>query len=403
MRAMKESTSFWKKKNPETLRYGRDFLAEHPLRMGEAVDIQGTLGRTLDQEPPASLVDAIVTPFNLKTYYKGEAKGTWREVRNIEGLRNAERTGRQNLPAEVGKRMYEWVEFQNRYVPYAAAREAGKTHSQAMHLVNEIQYNYARQRGGAAAGNFSDNVMRRAFPWWSFTKNNIPYQLAQLINEPGGNTARLLRGINYANRDDASYTPAWLKERASVRLPWTPDDNASFIRQFGLSIEDLSQLGPNPQRAAERFIASATPAISVPYKLLSGRDPFTGRSTKELRGLTGSPLFDTLLYSSPVGRGVSTGQMLADDRTTAGLKLVNFLTGIKIGTYDVEKQRIRDLENAAKQIVEADPDTRSFTQAYVPKAKRAEADPKTLRMLAATQKLRERLKKLNEERAAKGK
>ncbi|MCK9601599.1 MAG: hypothetical protein M0R06_21335, partial [Sphaerochaeta sp.] len=42
MRAMKESTSFWKKKNPETLRYGRDFLAEHPLRMGEAVDIQGT-------------------------------------------------------------------------------------------------------------------------------------------------------------------------------------------------------------------------------------------------------------------------------------------------------------------------------------------------------------------------
>lgn len=388
----------------DELPHFREFLDAKILEGQAAAQVE-SLAKAEGTKLPSSLLDALVEPVKASYPHKYDPNNLigWRGVWS-----NTKVEGRQWLPAEMGSRVHQYVEFANRYVPFAAAMDSGMDAAQAAHLVREIQFDYGRKAGGALKHNFSDDVMKKIFPFWSFTSNNIPYQLRQLFNRPGGGHAQTLRFINQAQRANEGYVPEWMKERVSVRVGGD-DENARFIRQFGLSIEDLAKFQPSLMpagifRTASRLIADMNPLITTPVKWWTGKDPYSGRNVKDLNSPTENylgrkmPFTDSVLMATPASRGVTTLEMLLDPRTSAGLKALNFATGVKVGTYDLPLQKAYELERANKAIIEQDPVGRAFETMYVPKAKRDKATPKTLEAVARSARLAALIKKLNEER-----
>jgi len=309
--------------------------------------------------------------------------------------------GRQNLLAKWGSNMYGTVEDLNRLPSYVAARRAGKTPAQAKHLVDHIQFDYSK-----GVKNSFEWQMKKYVPFWGFVSNNLPYQLGQLINRPGGGHAQTLRLISAMHRTSGEDLPIWLRERMSMRNPLDPgsEDSANVIRQFGLSIEDLSdftfQSGLPSARTLERLLSRAHPGVTTPFKLFGGRDPYTGRPTEQMHGLTGIKWLDTLIYSSPASRGLTTYEMLAHPKKSIRDKAIDFLTGVKIGTYDLPKQRLYELQRLVEQRAKADPDIWSDEYFFVPQHKKDTVSKKTENTLEELKRLVAGLQRLRRQRHA---
>jgi hypothetical protein len=385
-RASGDFVSYMRHKDLNKLPFGREFWEQGGIH-GHM--LESTASASSDLMPIANPFEAI-----LRSNPAAEAE------RVAQGAGRLRRAGGRAL--DVGRNMMEMVEFANRYEPYAAARRAGRTPAQAMALSQEIQYNYNRLKGGAMRGNFADTVMRRAVPFWGFTSRNIPYHMRQILSRPGGAEAQTLRAMYDLHREGGGYAPSWLKERIAIRVGGS-EDAASYLSSFGLSLEDLSKVkwgrnGPNWRRTAESFASDLSPILSMPLKMYTGKDPYTGRRLEDLYSVTGNPLLDTATSASPFSRGVSTLRTITDPRKTAGQKALNLLTGMRIATHDLPKAKLRDLERINREIISEDPLARVMEIPYVPKTKREEAGKETLDALERMRRIRASMQRLMDQR-----
>jgi len=385
----------------EELPHWREFVNSDVLEGQNISEVAATMGLT-GGEAPATLLQAVTEPLRPR-YWEQTDKWDWLNPLNTRGIRKAEKTSKQNVLAEMGSRTHQYVELHNRYVPFAAAMDHGLDAAQARKLVLDIQYDYSRLKGGALQGNFGDTVARKVFPFWSFMQNNVPYQLGQLFNAPGGGHAQTLRFINQMHRSNKEYLPEWLSERTAIRIPGDDDEKAKFVRQFGLSIEDLTRFSPHftgqaAKRTASRFLAEMNPALTLPVKLFMQEDLYSGRPLKEMKGPTGIPVLDAAIMSTPASRGINTAEMLLDERSGLGLKALNLLSGVKVGSYDLEKAKAYDLEKANEAVIAGSPKSRSFTQIYIPKAERENVSAETLRAVERSKQLTKKIRELLDRR-----
>lgn len=398
---VKAEFNFGRTRNLEELPHWREFLNSDVLEGQNISDVASAAGLT-GGEAPATLLSAIAEPLRPR-YWAETEKWDWLNPLNTRGIRKAEKTTKQNVMAEMGSRTHQYVELHNRYVPFAAAMDHGLDAAQARKLVLEIQYDYSRLKGGALQGNFGDTVMRKVFPFWSFMQNNVPYQISQLFNAPGGGHAQTLRFINQMHRANKEYLPEWLSERTAIRIPSDDDEKAKFVRQFGLSIEDLTRFSPHltgrgAQRTASRFLAEMNPALTLPIKLFTGTDIYSGRPLKDVSGPTPITALNALLMTTPIARGINTADMLASDKLSPGLKALNLMTGVKVSSTDLKTAKAYDLAKANKAIIEADPVARSLEIPYVPKDKREKASAETLEALKRSAQITKRIRELIDRR-----
>ena len=304
------------------------------------------------------------------------------------------------LTKPVGKwknlmgRLYQYTELMARYPVFAAAIDNGKSGAQAIALANEIHYQYGKRLGGALPGSMARSTLPRIIPFWQFLSQNIPFQIRQLMNLPGGKEAQALRLFSHGREGGEGYVPGWMREQTAIRVGGE-EEAAHFIRSFGLSLEQIgipvwekTPLGigsPFTKRTFEKSVSQLSPLTQFPLKVLTGKDPYTGRPLKELEGpfkkMGLPPILDTVLQASPGSRFASTGMMLADERKSALQKALNFLTGVKIGTYDLPKQKTYETEAAINKLLESHPDVRQFTRSYVPASEKGTADPEAIRLL----------------------
>lgn len=337
--------------------------------------------------------------------FKKENRGTrseWANPFNVRGVRDEAATGPQFLPAQAGEKMFASVEDFSRITQYVALRRSGHTPAQAAQIVKQTLYDYSN------AGWFDRNIGRRVIPFWMFARQNIPYHVQGLLSAPGGRTAQSIRLIDAMRRDSGdAYVPSWLREKMAVRAGG-PDEMATFIKGFGLSVEQLGELkvgGPNPVgRTIERQIANANPLLSLAYKGASGRDPFSGREINTMldaHPVTGNREVDMILPSIPGGMAVLEG---AETRDTMRGKqpwvsfLVDQLTGLSTGTYDLPKWRLIELSDQIAKKLEDTPGVKQLTMPYVPKEVQGKLDPQTLRILQARQSLGKKLRQLKAQR-----
>lgn len=276
-------------------------------------------------------------------------------------------------------RAYTLVETLNRAVPYVAARRAGLSPAQAAELVKRIQYDYSR------LSPFEQRVMRPLFLFYGWQRSNLGYLIPRVTLEATSGAASLVR-LLYAAQQTAGDLPAWMAEAAAIPLRQTEREKelgiTTVVRRWGLHIEDLglihpSIVGPGALRMMQKIISSMNPIVGAAVRLSTGIEPYTGRPLKEQAGLTGYPLLDVVLGITPLAR---VGAML---RTTAEVfgyspyrrtwqlqvkfaPLLDLLTGIKTGEYDLELQLLMDAREQLRRQLEGSPYTRSGGYIYIP-------------------------------------
>ena len=280
------------------------------------------------------------------------------------------------------------VEFTNRVPMYLYLRRKGLSATEASSRVRDLQFDYGR------LAPFEKSVMRRAVPFYAFTRKMGPLFLSTLAERPGGLMGMTIRGSRLASEDKGAILPEYIGGQTTIPSEWLgmkPQEEGavSFITGLGLAHEDpisyLSGLGPlgrgdvtkAGRRTFHEIMRRTNPLFKGPLEYLTGHsffqtgpggtgralsdmDPVLGRIGSNVRqGVTGtkqfgkpdpafgSPLLEAAVSSSPMSRYATTLRQLTDPRKDLGEKALNFLTGIRTTTLSPYQQ-----DYAAKQAFE---------------------------------------------------
>lgn len=116
---------------------------------------------------------------------------------------------------------------------------------------------------------FERGVMRRVFPFYTWTRNNLPLQLEMMATNPKiYNRAGSLKAEIEQDTEGEANTPKWIAERFNIQLPWTRNGNSIFL------VPDLPFTDVDESFNLRRVAAQTSPLIKVPLEMLGKRDLF---------------------------------------------------------------------------------------------------------------------------------
>ena len=231
-------------------------------------------------------------------------RGGGQAVSSVElqqGLRNA-----RNLEMLIGGKMRKggrqwsvsWQPFSARFAPYQSIRSLnswiedivrlgvgmdtmrwGGNVDDALARIAKTQFDYDELT------KFERNTMRRIFPFYTWTRKNVPYQLTQLARHPSKYN-RLLsakRNLELGTKEE-KVVPDYFFEPFGVRLPFSRK-GATVYSAPDLPFQDLARYDPfrkGPKKALQNVLSMTTPVIKAPVEASMGKQiysgiPFTGR------------------------------------------------------------------------------------------------------------------------------
>lgn len=248
----------------------------------------------------------------------------------------------------------------NRFALYKWAREKkGMSPEQATELVKAIQFDYSNLT------NFEREVMTRVFPFYRWSRNNIPLQLQKFISDP-----RKFMKLYYANQEakeeakiDEKKQPSYM--RNTFNLPFgNKRDGSTFTAN--LPAEDLSKVA-GAGAFGKMLVDSINPALKLPIELVSNRNLFTNREISEFEGQTnrfGLPMKADYTIQTLLGM---PGRALSGFATRSESEQLNpststaKLLGLPVRPYNQQKneqiRKIQDLQKLRDLIDRIEQDT----------------------------------------------
>lgn len=167
------------------------------------------------------------------------------------------------------------VDQANRMALYKWAKDKGMTPQQAADKVREVQFDYTR----------TTNTEREAFtrlaPFYRWSRNNIPFQIKSLVNDPAKyarvdslyENAQEMAGIDEEN------IPEYMRE--GMYLPVSGDGKGSgSMLGMGLPAADLIKLS-NPGKLG---LDSLTPLLKTPIETIANRNFFYNNDIERFKG-----------------------------------------------------------------------------------------------------------------------
>jgi len=138
---------------------------------------------------------------------------------------------------------------------------------------------------------FEKNVMKRIFPFYTWTRKNLPLQVATLIQKP--EKILIISKAKAAIEDSRGgesmpekYLPEWLKEAYPIYFGSSDNGLQRFIKLEGfLPTVDLNQLGRIAN--GEIFLESLSPIIKTPIELVANYDFYFENQIEEFEGQKG--------------------------------------------------------------------------------------------------------------------
>ena len=183
---------------------------------------------------------------------------------------------------KVPMKIAEALENNRRLALFLRKLKDGDTYETAANSVAKTLYDY----GDLTA--FEMNVMRRAFPFYTWMRKNIPAQFENLVRRPGKVAAMpKLKGAIEGAQEDAppeETRPDWMRREFSI-YTGRGDDGKSNFAMLGsyLPTSDLFRLGSSPEDALTGMASSLTPPVKVAAELATNRDFFRDRPIDALR------------------------------------------------------------------------------------------------------------------------
>ena len=302
-------------------------------------------------------------------------------------VRNA--SGNRNPILEAGDRAAEWTDSGNRYGTYMNLIHQGVAPNEAKRLTDLTQVNYNPD----AFTEFERNILRKVFPFYSYTRGIAPLVADSVINQPQGLMGQSIRAITRASQPtEDNFTPEYLRQSASIPvvegLPFFGLSGDSGLKRYltniDLPFESLvnlitpgvgnnlfDQVGSTLHKSALNILGQTNPLIKGPLELATNRQFFSGRQLSDLYSMLEQPLgspgrvLEQAVSNAPGGsRLLGTIRQLADDRLSPTEKyskfLVNALTGLKFQDVDQERTQRLAARDMMNQLLETTPGVRTY-------------------------------------------
>lgn len=285
---------------------------------------------------------------------------TW-DMRDIAGVWG--RTETKYAPVAAGGKISELIDDTNKFALFLQRRMSGFSTQSAWEDVLKRQYDFSNLSG------FERSIMRRAVPFYSWMRQNVPATIKRLIEHPGGAEGRVARSFVTARQEE--FLPESLGTGLALPLGEPENGRQRFLNKSWLPFEDalkfLGNIGSN------KILGDLTPGLKVPLELATGEQLHTGMPLSELESLTGSDLLDEIIYNSPIARGISTVRpFLAPLRypdTPVGDSLMkgtfNALAPLSLTDVDMEKQKRRAVREVLERKLRGSEDVGAAERFYV--------------------------------------
>lgn len=261
-------------------------------------------------------------------------------------------------PAAAGEEVGYYVESLNRIAPFLNQLKKGVDPKEAAKKVGAAQVLYSNRNFTP----FEQQVMKRLFPFYSFTSRVSPQILKELAERPGGRLGASVRAQRNA-QDSGPMAPDYVRESASIPVDnqnpvlkaligEAPRGTDRYIAGLGLMHEDPFSFGPNAKGAMLELGSRMNPFVKAPLEFMTGQSffqkgPDGGRRLDDMDPLIGRlaanvgladpndpkilpTWMEQAAANSPAARALSTARQLTDSRKGVVPKLLNTLTGLRV-------------------------------------------------------------------------
>lgn len=245
-------------------------------------------------------------------------------------------------PLVAGRQVGDVVEGVNRNSLYLSLRKQGYTPEMAAEQVLKGHFDY----GPTGSTQVEKGLLKRIFPFYTYSRHNIPSQIEQMATHPGGVAGMTTRAAGSLRQNGGEqFLPDYLG--SGLALPMGGEDNGTqrFLTRMDLpaeqAFESLKGGVKGPGNTLMGLLGQVNPLIKAPIEWGTGKQFFTGRDLEDLYSQTGSPALDQLIMNSPISRLATTARTIADPRkweNPVALPL-NLGTGLKVSDVDMGKQR----------------------------------------------------------------
>lgn len=296
-----------------------------------------------------------------------------------------------NALVRYGQGVGELGDDLNRVSSFIAFRRQGYGAEQAAMKAKAAHYDYSKLT------DFEREAMRRVMPFYNWTRQNIPFQLQQLLEHPGGVTASAVKGADDV-RAQTGFVPENVASGLAIPLGAEGEDGRQrFLTNTGLPFEDAFGMigtgGKPVQRTMEKVLGMTNPLIKGPLEYLAGRQFFSGRNLDDLYSVSGNNAAEQAIMNSPLSRFWTMGRQLGDDRKDLGTKALALLGPAKATDIDMEKQRGIAAKEVATKMLEGNSGVRTFSNLYVKPEDLAKLSPEQLQLYSLYQYLEQQRQK----------
>jgi hypothetical protein len=210
---------------------------------------------------------------------------------------------------------------------------------------------------------FERTVMKRAIPFYTWSRKNLPLQIEALAMRPGriaaipkGQAAveRLLGTYQGYNEDsDLGGIPKWLKEMAPIRLRGEGEGKNAIYWVPGLPFQDIAKYTEGGEQGIfQNIVSQVTPAARIPFEKATGKQTFSGSDVPgNVEYLSGQNPILRNIFNIATGKQKPISAKSFNYITGAGLQEVT--QGQKAGELrrqqDQSQQILRSIRDKAKK------------------------------------------------------
>ena len=205
------------------------------------------------------------------------------EVRIGEKLSTAGAIGRVPLigkGTEVGIKLGNAIENNGRIAHFFDRVSKGDSFQDAALSVKRYLFNYDELT------TFEQKVMRRAFPFYAWTRNNLPLQIRSLVEKPAkfaqlGDLVNFVESRSTPPRGEDAIVQEWMKTQTPIRTRVDENGDPEYFLLGGwLPSGDLNKIA-NPFKILEDELS---PFVKAPFEIGSGFSLFLDRKIEDFPG-----------------------------------------------------------------------------------------------------------------------
>lgn len=280
--------------DPRVIKRGWD------LGKGKSGEIVTDLGKTVSYD---ELRDQAKRFGASKGYFLGDINQTIPEMLGTKKVFS---------PVKIGRKVGQAIEDADRMGLFATFVKQGKSYKQAAEEVNKFLFDYNN------LSNFEKSVMKRLFPFYTFSRKALGLFSEQLVKQPR-TFASIPDFVNFLSQEDLqpqdmAKLPDYLQSKVLINV-----GNNQVLSGLDLGFEQLLETSEDP----EKLLSQLSPPLKVILENFSNKNYFRGSSLDEAaKNITDIPKPMLKLLAPVIGLSEDKKTIYKDGRRTGAKKIV---------------------------------------------------------------------------------